>query len=88
MLTYTIRRLLMLIPVLLGMALVVFFMIRAIPGDPAQVILGQQATQESISQLTEKLGLNDPWYVQFVRIYERNLNRGFRAIFAKLCSNC
>lgn len=65
MLTYTIRRLLMLIPVLLGMALVVFFMIRAIPGDPAQVILGQQATQESINQLTEQLGLNDPWYVQF-----------------------
>jgi peptide/nickel transport system permease protein len=66
MLAYTIRRLLMLIPVLLGMALVLFFMIRAIPGDPAQVILGQQATQESIAQLTEQLGLNDPWYVQFV----------------------
>jgi peptide/nickel transport system permease protein len=66
MLTYTIRRLLMLIPVLFGMTLVVFFIIRAIPGDPAQVILGQQATKEAIAALTEKLGLNDPWYIQFV----------------------
>jgi peptide/nickel transport system permease protein len=65
MLTYTIRRLLMLIPVLFGMTLVVFFIIRAIPGDPAQVILGQQATKEAIAALTEKLGLNDPWYIQF-----------------------
>ncbi|KMY50985.1 ABC transporter permease [Peribacillus loiseleuriae] len=65
MLTYTIRRLLMLIPVLFGMTIVVFFIIRAIPGDPAQVILGQQATKEAMAQLTEKLGLNDPWYVQF-----------------------
>lgn len=65
MLTYTIRRLLMLIPVLFGMTFVVFFIIRAIPGDPAQVILGQQATKEAMAQLTEKLGLNDPWYVQF-----------------------
>ncbi|MBA9025596.1 MULTISPECIES: ABC transporter permease [Bacillaceae] len=65
MLTYTIRRLLMLIPVLFGMTFVVFFIIRAIPGDPAQVILGQQATKEAVAQLTEKLGLNDPWYVQF-----------------------
>lgn len=66
MLTYTIRRLLMLIPVLFGMTLVVFFIIRAIPGDPAQVILGQQATKEAITALTEKLGLNNPWYIQFV----------------------
>jgi peptide/nickel transport system permease protein len=66
MLTYTIRRLLMLIPVLFGMTLVVFFIIRAIPGDPAQVILGQQATKEAIAALTEKLGLNNPWYIQFV----------------------
>lgn len=65
MVTYTIRRIFMLIPVLFGMALIVFGIIRAIPGDPAQVILGQQATKEAVAVLTEKLGLNDPWYIQF-----------------------
>jgi peptide/nickel transport system permease protein len=75
MLTYTIRRLLMLIPVLFGMTLVVFFIIRAIPGDPAQVILGQQATKEAIAALTDKLGLNDPWYIQFVE-YVKGLLTG------------
>jgi peptide/nickel transport system permease protein len=75
MLTYTIRRLLMLIPVLFGMTFVVFFIIRAIPGDPAQVILGQQATKEAIAALTEKLGLNDPWYIQFVE-YVKGLLTG------------
>ncbi|MCA0989385.1 ABC transporter permease [Guptibacillus algicola] len=66
MLAYTIRRLLMLIPVLFGMTLIVFFMIRAIPGDPAQVILGQQATEEAIKSLTKQLGLDQPWYIQYV----------------------
>ena len=66
MITYTIRRIFMLIPVLFGMTLIVFGIIRAIPGDPAQVILGQQATKEAVAVLTEKLGLNDPWYIQFL----------------------
>lgn len=65
MLAYTLRRLWMLIPVLFGMTLIVFFMIRAIPGDPAQVILGQQATKEAIESLTIQLGLDQPWYIQY-----------------------
>ncbi|RFU60749.1 ABC transporter permease [Peribacillus glennii] len=65
MFSYTIRRLGALIPVLLGMVFIVFIMIRAIPGDPAQLILGQQATKESIQALTSQLGLDKPWYTQF-----------------------
>jgi peptide/nickel transport system permease protein len=65
MFQYTIRRLLQLIPVLLGMTLIVFFIIRAIPGDPAQVILGQQATKEAVEALRLQLGLDNPWYVQY-----------------------
>ena len=65
MLHYIGKRLLHLIPVLLGMTFIVFLIIRAIPGDPAQVILGQQATAESIAALRDKLGLNNPWYVQY-----------------------
>ncbi|MEO4055466.1 ABC transporter permease [Solibacillus sp. CAU 1738] len=65
MLHYIGKRLLHLIPVLLGMTFIVFLIIRAIPGDPAQVILGQQASAESIAALRDKLGLNNPWYVQY-----------------------
>lgn len=66
MLSYTVRRLFSLIPVLFGMTLVVFAIIRAIPGDPAQVILGQKATKEAIATLTKELGLDKPWYIQYV----------------------
>lgn len=65
MLSYTIKRLLSLIPVLLGLTLIVFFMIRAIPGNPAQIILGQLATEEAVAELTKQLGLDQPWYTQF-----------------------
>ncbi|MBO0961912.1 ABC transporter permease [Neobacillus sp. MM2021_6] len=65
MLTYTVRRILALIPVLIGMTLVVFAIIHAIPGNPAQVILGQRATQEAVANLTAQLGLDRPWYIQY-----------------------
>ena len=65
MLNYIGKRILHLIPVLLGMTFIVFLIIRAIPGNPAQIILGQQASKESIEALTEKLGLNNPWYIQY-----------------------
>jgi peptide/nickel transport system permease protein len=56
----------MLIPVLFGMTLIVFFILRLIPGNPAQLILGQQATKEAIKKLTEQLGLDQPWYIQYL----------------------
>ena len=65
MLRYIGRRLLQLIPVLLGMTFIVFLIIRAIPGDPAQVILGQQATKEAVAALRASLGLDNPWYIQY-----------------------
>ncbi len=65
MLTYSLRRFLHLIPVLIGLSLIVFFIIRAIPGDPAQIILGQAASKEAIDELTTSLGLDQPWYIQY-----------------------
>lgn len=62
---YCMKRAGMLIPVLIGMTLVVFSIIRFIPGNPAQVILGQRATKEAVEQLTIQLGLDQPWYVQY-----------------------
>ena len=67
MLSYVGRRLLQLIPVLLGMVFIVFMMIRAIPGNPAQVILGQQATAEAVAAMNAKLGLDQPWFIQFFK---------------------
>ncbi|WLR42689.1 ABC transporter permease [Bacillus carboniphilus] len=75
MLTYTVRRIFLLIPVLLGMTLIVFAIIRAIPGDPAQTILGQRATKEAIEALTIQLGLDQPWHIQYVE-YLKNLLTG------------
>ncbi|PAV30464.1 peptide ABC transporter permease [Virgibacillus profundi] len=66
MLSYTLKRIFQLIPVLLGMTFIVSMLIRAIPGNPAQVILGQQATAEAVQALTEKLGLDKPWYIQYI----------------------
>ncbi|WP_141604518.1 ABC transporter permease [Terrilactibacillus laevilacticus] len=65
MFSYTIRRLGMLIPVLIGMTLIVFSIIHAIPGDPAQTILGTRATPEAIQSLHHALGLDKPWIVQY-----------------------
>jgi peptide/nickel transport system permease protein len=44
---------------------VVFFMVRAIPGDPAQLLLGQQATQAQVAQVRENMGLDKPIFVQY-----------------------
>lgn len=65
MLSYTIRRLFMLIPVLLGMTIIVFSIIHAIPGDPADTILGERASKESKAALRAELGLDNPWYIQY-----------------------
>ncbi|MHB1653422.1 MAG: ABC transporter permease [Desulfitobacteriaceae bacterium] len=65
MLSYVSRRILQLVPVLLGMSLVVFAIIHAIPGDPALVILGEHATPQAVNELKERLGLNQPLYMQY-----------------------
>ncbi|KIL77026.1 ABC transporter permease [Bacillus badius] len=75
MFAYTIRRLSMLIPVLLGMTLIVFSLIHAIPGSPAQILLGQQASPAAVAALTKEMGLDQPLYIQFVD-YIKNLLTG------------
>ncbi|SDO89336.1 peptide/nickel transport system permease protein [Paenibacillus sp. yr247] len=65
MLTYTIRRLLQLIPVLIGMTIIVFSIIHAIPGDPAETILGEKASNEAVAALRLELGLDKPAYIQY-----------------------
>jgi peptide/nickel transport system permease protein len=60
------RRLLLAIPVLLGVATLVFSLIHLIPGDPVQAMLGDAASPESVIEMRSKLGLDRPLYVQYV----------------------
>ena len=66
MTTYILRRLVHLVPVILIVGLVVFTLIHLTPGDPAAVILGDQASPEDVEALREQLGLNDPLLIQFI----------------------
>ncbi len=66
MLKLIIKRLIDLIPTFFVVATTVFIITRLIPGDPAAIMLGPQASVEDINQLHEKLGLNDPMYLQFL----------------------
>lgn len=69
------KRLVAMIPVLLGVTLVIYLILNMAPGDPAKVILGEQATPEQIAELREEMGLNDPVLVQYAR-YIFNLIQG------------
>ena len=72
MLSFIARRTLLAIPVLIGIVIVVFFLIRAIPGDPCTAILGEQATPAACERFDEANGLNEPIFVQ-LGIYMRNV---------------
>ena len=67
MLRFIARRLLVTIPVLIGLSLLVFLFVHALPGDPADALLGERATQESREQIRQRLGLDEPLLVQYGR---------------------
>jgi peptide/nickel transport system permease protein len=64
---YLARRLVALVPVLAGVSVVVFLVLHLSPGDPAEIMLGSQATQEDLARLREQLGLNESLPVQYAR---------------------
>jgi peptide/nickel transport system permease protein len=64
MAAYLIRRLWQMIPTLIGVVLLVFFLFKAFGGDPAEILGGLNATPEQVNQIREQLGLNQPWWVQ------------------------
>ena len=68
---YIARRLLWMIPVILGVAIFIFTIMFWVPGDPAQLILGLDGTPETIAALREKMGLNDPYIVQLARFLKQ-----------------
>ncbi len=64
---YIFRRLLLLIPVLLGISFLTFAILKITPGDPVQIMLGMNATPERVQMLRDQLHLNDPFLVQYGR---------------------
>ena len=72
---YLIRRILLTIPVLIGVATLVFSLIHLVPGDPAQAMLGDGASERDIADLRSRLGLDQPLLEQYAR-FMRGVVRG------------
>ena len=64
---FILKRLLMLIPVLLGVSFIVYTILSFTPGDPVQMMLGDNYSEESYAAMEEELGLDDPFLVQYGR---------------------
>jgi peptide/nickel transport system permease protein len=79
--TYILKRIFSLIPVLFIVSLAIFFIVHLTPGDPASYILGNEATEEQVHELRDQLGLNDPIYEQYVRwlggVFQGNLGHSY-----------
>jgi len=71
MLGFIIRRILVVIPTLLGVTLLIFSMLAITPGDPAELLLGERATKDSLEAMREHLGLKKPLYVQYGMFLKR-----------------
>jgi len=65
MLAYIIRRIFVIIPTLLGVSIIVFLMLHLMPGDPAELLMGERASEEALQEIREHLGLNKPLHVQY-----------------------
>ena len=69
---YIVKRLLLMIPVLVGISFIIFTIMSFTPGDPARMILGDQATPEAVEALRETMGLNDPFIIRYLT-YIKNI---------------
>jgi peptide/nickel transport system permease protein len=76
-LRFVVRRLLLLLPILLGLSILVFAWIRALPGDPAEALLGERATPAGVERLKHQYGLDKPVYVQYVKYLDQTVHLDF-----------
>ena len=77
MLRFVVRRLILLIPILIGLSILVFFWIRALPGGPAQALLGERATPETVAAIERQYGLDEPVYSQYWKFVQRSVQGDF-----------
>lgn len=75
MLKYTVRRLILAVPTLLGVLTVIFIIVRVAPGDPATAALGDYASRDAVERLRQRMGLDAPLWLQYLR-FLRDLLRG------------
>jgi len=76
-LRFAVRRLMQLVPILLGLSVLLFLWIRALPGGPAIALLGERATPEKIAQINRLYGLDRPWYEQYWSFLGRAVQLNF-----------
>jgi peptide/nickel transport system permease protein len=78
---FILRRVLLLIPILLGLSVLIFLFIRLLPGDPASALLGERATAENLARVREALGLDRPLHEQYLQylggLVQGDLGRSF-----------
>lgn len=79
MLRFIVRRLVLLVPILIGVSLLVFLWVRALPGGPAQALLGERATPESVARIERLYGLDRPVIVQYGAFLQRAVRLDFGA---------
>lgn len=85
MFNYIIKRLLMIIPVIIGVSILSFLLIHLVPGDPARMMLGERATPQALAELRESLGLDDPLPVQYARFVNKAVHGDLgRSVRSKL----
>lgn len=77
MLKFVVRRVLLLVPILLGLSILVFLFVRALPGGPATALLGENATPERVAQVRAAYGLDRPVYEQYLAYMERAVQLDF-----------
>lgn len=80
---YIIRRLIQLIPVLIGVTIVSFSVLYLAPGDPAVIIAGAEATGEDIARIRSEFGLDQPFYLQYINYLKGALSGDLRSIRTK-----
>jgi len=74
MLRFIVRRLMLLVPILLGLSILIFMWIRALPGSPAQALLGERATPAAVAQVRRQYGLDKPLPVQYWRYLDTTIH--------------
>ena len=72
---YIVRRLILIIPILIGISIILFTIMNLTPGDPAQMLIGDTYTEEALVQLRHELGLDQPFFVRYFN-YMKNALRG------------
>lgn len=81
MLAYTLRRLLLLIPILIAISMMIFAILKLTPGDPAMVLLGDRATEEALQLTREKYALDKPFVVQYVKMMQNFFTGELNSIY-------